>query len=155
MDILSTKQKNQLRYGGMMTLYINPVRRSARRRMLDELMRDWDEDYSAKLTFPIDVKANSESFTITALLPGVNPEDLDIQIVNEIVTISGELRADREEDANYLLTERPSGKFHRVLTLPTPLDANKVEADLENGILTLVIPKADEAKPHTIKINKK
>ena len=138
-----------------MTLYINPIRRSARRRMLDELMRDWDEDYAAELTFPIDVKADTDSFTITALLPGVRPEDLDIQIVNEIVTIAGELKAERNENDSYLLTERPSGKFHRVLTLPTPLDANKVEADLENGVLTLVIPKAEEAKPHTIKINKK
>jgi HSP20 family protein len=123
--------------------------------MMDDLMRDYEDDYSVELTFPIDVKAETESFTITALLPGVHPEDLDIQIVNEIVTISGELKVDRDENASYLLAERPSGRFHRVLTLPTPLNANKVEADLENGVLTLVIPKAEEAKPHTIKINKK
>ncbi len=138
-----------------MTLYINPVRRTARRRMLDEMMRDWDEDYSAKITFPIDVKADSDSFTISALLPGVHPDDLDIQIVNEIVTIAGEIKINRDESENYLLTERPSGKFHRVLTLPTPLDSNKVEADLENGVLTIFVPKAEEAKPHTIKINHK
>jgi HSP20 family protein len=123
--------------------------------MLDELMRDWDEDYTVELTFPIDVKAENDSFTIKALLPGVQPEDVDIQIVNEILTISGELKADREEGANYLLAERPSGRFHRVLTLPTPLDANKVEADLDNGILTIIVPKAEEAKPHTIKIKQK
>lgn len=138
-----------------MTLYINPVRRFARQRMLDEMMRDYDEDYSARISFPIDVKADADSFTISALLPGVSPEDLDIQIVNEIVTIAGEIKTNRDENENYLLTERPSGKFHRVLTLPTPLDANKVEADLENGILTLVVPKAEEAKPHTIKIKQK
>lgn len=138
-----------------MTIYVNPIRRSVRRRMMDDLMRDYEDDYSVELTFPIDVKAETESFTITALLPGVHPEDLDIQIVNEIVTISGELKVDRDENASYLLAERPSGRFHRVLTLPTPLNANKVEADLENGVLTLVIPKAEEAKPHTIKINKK
>lgn len=138
-----------------MTLYINPVRRYARQRMLDEMMRDYDEDYSARISFPIDVKADADSFTISALLPGVSPEDLDIQIVNEIVTIAGEIKTNRDENENYLLTERPSGKFHRVLTLPTPLDANKVEADLENGILTLVVPKAEEAKPHTIKIKQK
>ena len=138
-----------------MTIYINPIRRSARRRMMDELMRDWDEDYAPELTFPIDVKVENDSFVIKALLPGVKPEDLDIQIVNEIVTIAGELKAERDEDASYLLAERPSGKFHRVLTLPTPLDASKVEADLENGILTLLVPKAEEAKPHTIKIKQK
>ena len=138
-----------------MTIYINPIRRSARRRMMDELMRDWDDDYAPELTFPIDVKVENDSFVIKALLPGVKPEDLDIQIVNEIVTIAGELKAERDEDASYLLAERPSGKFHRVLTLPTPLDASKVEADLENGILTLLVPKAEEAKPHTIKIKQK
>ncbi len=138
-----------------MTLYINPIRRTPRRRSMDEIMRDWEEDYTAELTFPIDVKAESDSFTITALLPGVDPENLELQIVNEIVTIAGELDAAREEGASYLLAERPSGRFHRVISLPTPLDAGKVEAELENGILTLKIPKAEEAKPRTIKIKQK
>ena len=138
-----------------MTLYIYPMRRTGRRKMMDEMMRDWDEGNTAELIFPIDVKADNESFTIKALLPGIQPDNLDIQIVNEIVTISGELTADREEGAQYLLAERPSGKFHRVISLPTPLDADKVEADLANGILTLQIPKADTAKPHTIMIKQK
>jgi len=136
-----------------MTLYINPIRRSAGRRTLDEIMRDWDEDYGGELTFPIDVKAESESFTIRALLPGARPEDIDVQIVNEVVTIAGELRSDRDEGAAYLMAECPDGKFHRVISLPTPLDAKKVDANLENGVLTLRIPKAEEAKPRTIKIN--
>lgn len=138
-----------------MTLYVNPIRRTPRRRMLDELMSDWEEDYSVELTFPIDVKAESDSFTIKALLPGVHSEDLDIQIVNEIVTIAGELKADREEGASYLLAERPSGRFHRVISLPTPLDSSNVEAELDNGVLTLRVPKTEEAKPHTIKVTRK
>ena len=138
-----------------MTLYINPVRRTQRHRMMDEMMREMDGDYSADIIFPIDVKAEGDSFTITALLPGVNPDDINIQIVNEIVTISGELRANREDGANYLLAERPSGKFHRVISLPTPLDSSKVEADLENGVLTIEVPKTEEAKPRTIKIKHK
>ncbi len=138
-----------------MTLYINPVRHARRRRMLDEMMRDWDEDYSSELNFPIDVVADNDSFTIKALLPGINPDNLDIQIVNEIVTIAGELNIEREEDANYLLAEIPSGKFHRVITLPTPLNSANVDASLENGILTLVVPKVEEAKPRTIKVTAK
>ena len=138
-----------------MTLYINPIQRASRRRTLDEIMQDWDQDYRGALTFPIDVKAESDSFTIKALLPGARPEDVNIQIINEVVTITGELFSDREEGATYLLAERPDGKFHRVISLPTPLDANKVEADLENGVLTLLIPKAEEAKPRKIKINQK
>jgi HSP20 family protein len=138
-----------------MTLYINPMQRASRRRSLDEIMQDWDQDYRGALTFPIDVKAESDAFTIKALLPGARPEDVNIQIVNEVVTITGELFSDREDGAAYLLAERPDGKFHRVISLPTPLDANKVEADLENGVLTLLIPKAEEAKPHKIKIKQK
>ncbi len=138
-----------------MTLYINPIRRPHRRRMMEKLMRDWDDDYSSNLTFPIDVLAEKDSFILKALLPGVQPDDLDIHIVNEIVTISGEIIVDRDESTSYLLEEIPSGKFHRTLTLPTPLDSSKVQAELENGILTLVIPKAEEAKPRTIKVTKK
>ena len=138
-----------------MTLYINPVRRTVRRRTINDIMRDYKEVYPRELTIPVDVTVNDESFTVKALLPGIHSEDVNIQIENEILTISGELKPDREEGANYLLVERPSGKFHRVLTLPTPLDSSKVEAELENGVLTLEIPKAEEAKPRTIKINHK
>lgn len=138
-----------------MTLYVTPARRAHRRHMLDEIMRDWDENYTSELTFPIDVVADNDAFTIKALLPGIKPDDLDIQIVNEIVTISGELSADREEGANYLLAEIPGGKFHRVITLPVPLNAANVEASLDNGVLTLMIPKAEEAKPRTIKVKAK
>jgi len=138
-----------------MTLYVTPARRAHRRHMLDEIMRDWDENYTTELTFPLDVVADNDAFTIKALLPGVSADDLDIQIVNEIVTLSGELKTEREEGANYLLAEIPGGKFHRVITLPVPLNAANVEASLENGVLTLVIPKAEEAKPRTIKVNAK
>lgn len=138
-----------------MTLYVTPARRAHRRHMLDEIMRDWDENYTTELTFPLDVVADNDAFTIKALLPGVSADDLDIQIVNEIVTLAGEIRTEREEGANYLLAEIPGGKFHRVITLPVPLNAANVEASLENGVLTLVIPKAEEAKPRTIKVNAK
>lgn len=138
-----------------MTLYINPIRRVPRRRAIEEYMRDWEDDYSSKISFPIDIVAHSDGYTLKAILPGVKPEDLDIQIVNEIVTISGSIDADRKEGENYLLAERPSGTFHRVITLPTPLDSSKVEANLESGILTLEIPKTEEAKPRTIKVTQK
>lgn len=118
-------------------------------------MRDWDDDYSSRISFPIDIVAHSDVYTFKALLPGVKPENLDIQIVNEIVTISGNLDADREKGENYFLAERPSGTFHRMITLPTPLDSSKVEASLENGVLILEIPKTEEAKPRTIKVNQK
>jgi HSP20 family protein len=61
----------------------------------------------------------------------------------------------RDQESDYLLTELPSGKFHRVISLPTTLDADNVEAVMDDGMLTLTVPKAEAARPKTIKINKK
>lgn len=138
-----------------MTLYISPIRRVHPHRMFNDILRDMDEEYTSRCSFPMDVLADSDAFTIKALLPGVKPEDLDIQILNETVTISGKVQPDRKENGNYLLTELPGGKFYRVLTLPTQLNQEDVEAELQDGILTLRIPKAEEAKPRTIKIQTK
>jgi HSP20 family protein len=103
----------------------------------------------------VDVKEVNDEFTISAMLPGLKPEDIDIQIVNENVTLKGEFKNDIDEEANYILQERPSGKFVRTVTLPDTLNAAKADAHMENGILTLVIPKAEEAKPKTIKVASK
>ena len=138
-----------------MTLYINPRRRFSRGRMRHEMMPERNDDYSAEINFPIDVIADNDSFILRALLPGVRADDLEIQIVNESVTISGELNREHEDEWQYLLAECPTGTFYRIITLPTPLDANNISADLDNGILTVRIPKAEEAKPRTIKIRQK
>ena len=138
-----------------MTIYFNPYMRNFRRRAMAQMLNEMDSEYEQQVSFPIDVKGSADLYELKALLPGVDADDLDIQIVNEVVTISGLMKVEREEQAEYLLTELPSGRFHRVVSLPTPLDASKVEAILENGILTLRIPKAEEARPKTIKILKK
>jgi HSP20 family protein len=120
--------------------------------MLDRMM---DNDWPAvepDVIVPVDVKAEEDAFVLTALLPGVKAEDLNIQIVNETVSIQGQLYDDRDESSQYLLAERPSGKFSRTLTLPAAMDSNKAEAELKDGVLKLRIPKADEARPKTIKI---
>jgi len=112
-------------------------------------------EYQHHLSLPMDVKAEADAYEIKAFLPGVKPEDLDIQIANEVVTISGELKVERQEQEEFLLAELPNGKFHRVISLPTTLDADQVEANLSEGILTLRIPKAVEARPKSIKITTK
>jgi HSP20 family protein len=87
------------------------------------------------------------------MLPGLTPEEVEIQIVNENVSLKGEFKNELEEGATYILQERPSGKFFRTVTLSDMLDSAKAEAHMENGILTLRIPKAEAAKPKTIKVN--
>jgi len=126
----------------------------AHRRMIERFLQnnDWNLPVESEINFPIDVKADSEAFEITALLPGIKPEDLDIQVVDQTVTIQGKLLFERDEKDNYLVQERPSGKFSRVLDLETPLDPDGAEAHLDNGVLTLRVAKAEIAKPKTIKV---
>ena len=138
-----------------MTVYFNPYFRGYRRQNMARALDQLDSDYQHHLSIPMDVKADVNSFEIKAFLPGVKPEDLDIQIVNEVVTISGELKVARHEQDEFLLAELPKGKFHRVISLPTTLDSDAVEANLSDGILTLRVPKAAEARPKSIKINTK
>lgn len=134
-----------------MTLYINPFSNRARR-MLERMVEPEWQPTERSIFFPVDVKAEDDAFTITALLPGLKAEDLNIQIVNETVSIQGEIKNVVEENASYLVQERPSGKFCRTLTLPDSLNSAKAEASLDNGVLTLRVPKAEEAQPKMIKV---
>jgi len=131
-----------------MTLYITPFTRMARRRRYQD--PDWSME--SDVIVPVDVKAEADAFHIEALIPGVDPDDISIQIVNETVSIQGEFKEKTDEKASYLLHEHPHGKFSRVLTLPYALDAAGAEADVENGVLTLRVPKAESARPKTIKV---
>jgi HSP20 family protein len=137
-----------------MTLYLTPYGRFTRQRMLDRMLQDlgYDEQPERDVVFPVDVKAEQDAFVVTALLPGIKSEDLDIQIVNETLTIQGRLDHGRKEEDTYLLRERPAGNFSRVLTLPATLDPKGAEANLENGVLTLRVPKAETARPKSIKV---
>jgi len=132
-----------------MTLYFTPpFSRMVRRHLVEP-------DYNmmeSEIVFPVDVKVEADGYVLTALLPGIRPEDLNIQITDGTITLQGELRLERGENEQYLLKERPSGRFYRTLTLPDPLDSNQADANLELGVLTLRIPKAEQARPKTIKV---
>lgn len=108
-----------------------------------------------RVSFPIDLREEPEAYVLTALLPGVEAEALEIEIKKDTVKIQGEFEHGRDEDANYLMVERPAGPFSRKLVLDSPLDSDAADASLRNGILTLRIPKAKEALPRTIKVNTK
>jgi HSP20 family protein len=97
----------------------------------------------------VNVRDEDEAFVLTALIPGVKAEDLNIQVLEDVVRIEGKLAEDNNE---YLLQELSSGSFRRELRLPTPLEADKVEAKITDGVLTLRLPKAESARPKTIKI---
>ncbi len=104
----------------------------------------------------IDAYQTPNEVVVKAAMPGVNPEDINIDITGDTLTIKGETKTEEEiKKEDYLYQERRYGGFSRSLVLPSGLRADKAEANLENGILTLTIPKAEEAKPKTIKIKAK
>ena len=136
-----------------MSVYIRtPYGRFPRYRRMTRYPENWEMDEN-QIYFPVDVKEANDVFTITAMLPGLKPEEVEIQIVNETVSLKGEFKPEIDEQAAYILQERPSGKFCRTVTLTDMVDASKAEAKMENGILTLSIPKAEEAKPKMIKVS--
>lgn len=104
----------------------------------------------------LDVEARNDAFVVHANVPGLKPEDIQIEIVDNTLTLRGEFKAEtKNEDKNYLLMERSYGSFSRSIALPTAVNAAKAEASVENGVLTLRLPKADEAKPRTIAVKAK
>jgi HSP20 family protein len=104
---------------------------------------------------PLDVIETDDEFIVKASIPGIHPDELDISLADNVLTIKGEIKSEEEsEDVRYHLRERRFGMFQRSISLPVPVDANKVEAVYENGVLTLHIPKAEEVKPKHISIKK-
>jgi HSP20 family protein len=103
---------------------------------------------------PLDVYTTPEEIVITTSLPGLTSDEVQISIEGDSLSIRGELRPPLE-NVEYLFQERPYGAFARTLTLNVPVQADKAEAVVENGVLTLTLPKAEETKPKQIKVKAK
>ncbi len=136
-----------------MTFYISPMRQRYMRRLANVMVEPELRESASEVFFPMDVKVEDNDYVITAVLPGVAPEELSIEVIKESVSLKGEFKVEREDGAEYLIRERPSGRFNRVITLPDEVDADQAEARVENGILTLRLPKSEKTRPRTIKIN--
>lgn len=103
---------------------------------------------------PVDVYATQNELVIQASVPGLNPEDVEITIEGETVTIKGERKAPLE-NVDYYIQERRFGPFGRTITLNIPVQADAAEASFEKGVLTLTIPKAEEIRPKVITVKGK
>jgi HSP20 family protein len=102
---------------------------------------------------PLDVIEKGDSFEVRASLPGIKPEDVNISVQGETLTIRGETTGEHEhKEENWILRERRSGSFYRSVTLPAPLDADRANARFEQGVLVLTIPKAETAKAKQIPV---
>lgn len=141
----------------MMTMYISPYRRlaslrEAMDRMIEESMAEAPAE--REMVLAVDVRAEDEAFVIKALVPGLDADDLNIEVMNNTVSIRGEFKTwGQEEDVKFLTCELPEGRFNRVISLPVPVEANQTEATIKNGVLTLRVPKAEVHRPKSIKVN--
>jgi len=101
---------------------------------------------------PMDVFATNDEVVVEAILPGVKPEEVDITVEGNTLTIAGDTAATTPDREGLLLQEIRRGRFARTLNLPAGLEPDKATATFEDGVLTLRIPKADQVKPRQIKI---
>jgi HSP20 family protein len=101
----------------------------------------------------LDVVENDDEFIVKASLPGINPDDLEITFSDHKLTIKGEVTEEEElDEAHYHLRERRYGSFTRSIKLPSGIEADKIEARYDRGVLNLHLPKVEEIKPKKITI---
>jgi HSP20 family protein len=109
------------------------------------------EERAAGFRLPLDVYVTANEIVLLANMPGIKPENVEITIEGDTLTIRGERPAPLE-NVDYVMRERTFGKFQRTLNVNVPVDADKAEAKFENGLLTLTIPKAEAVRPKTIQV---
>ncbi len=132
----------------------NPVRemlamQTALDRMFEDTRRGSFEGGSA---LALDVHEDEQSYTVETALPGVQPDNINVSLHDGILTITGEIPAQTRENSRTLMQERVYGKFSRSIRLPMAVDSGKVEASFDNGVLTLTLPKTEEAQPRQIPV---
>jgi len=102
----------------------------------------------------VDIYETEQELVVKADLPDIDPKDLDIRVENNILTIRGERKFEKKvSEENYLRVERAYGSFSRSFSLANTVNSEAIKADYQNGVLTLTIPKREEAKPKQIKVN--
>ncbi len=102
----------------------------------------------------MDIYENGDNLVLKAELPGINPDDVEVRVEDNTLYLKGERKFEKEvKEENYHRVERAYGTFARTFSLPNSIDSEKVAANYKDGVLTLTLPKREEAKPKTIKIN--
>jgi len=125
------------------------------RQQLEQMFDDTPNQRASAGVYPlINLTEDKDKYYVRAELPGVKGDELDIQVTGNNLAISGERKiAAEDEDARYHRREREAGTFSRMIGLPGDVDAEKVEAHLANGILSIVVSKAEIAKPKQISVS--
>ncbi|HET6703281.1 MAG TPA: Hsp20/alpha crystallin family protein [Gemmatimonadaceae bacterium] len=114
----------------------------------------WKGVTAGHLAVPVDLWESKDAYQLRADVPGVTPDELEINATSDSISIAGEVKGHADvSESGWLRQERRVGKFQRAFTLPIAIDPTKVEATFDNGVLQLVLPKADNVKPRMIKVN--
>jgi HSP20 family protein len=123
-------------------------------RMMDEAMTGWNGGTLATAWTPsCDVFEDKENLKIVVELPGVKPEDVKLSIENQVLTVRGEKKQVAEENSDrWHRYERSYGSFERTFTLPSTVDAERIQATVDQGVLTITLPKSEKAKPREIPV---
>ncbi len=101
---------------------------------------------------PLVVREEADTVIVEAEVPGIKAEDMDISVIGRTLTLSGERKPDEAQDVNFHRRERKWGSFRKALTLPEDVNPDAIKAECKEGVLTIVLPKAESAKPRKITI---
>ena len=133
--------------------------RDAMDRLFDDAFtRPWGlTDSGRGIGMPaVDMYQTDNDIVVKTAVPGMNPEDVQISVTGDSLTLKGELKQDNDDRQKaYHIREQRWGSFERTLTLPTEVKADKAQAEFENGVLTITLPKAEEVKPKAITVKAK
>lgn len=122
-------------------------------RLFDDFFGGQGMENASVLRPAMDIFEDAEFLTLQTELPGIPKEGVNLTIEDGVLTITGEKRSEFEKkDGNWHRVERRYGSFHRALTLPSGVDTTKAEADFKNGVLTVKLPKHEQAKPRKLAI---
>jgi HSP20 family protein len=143
-------------------LRTDPFARAMNRFLRDDFFapvaRGWATEWGLGSRLPMDIYEDGEGYTFYAVVPGLSADDVQIETEGNVVRFSGETRApalSADEKVRTLRSEIGYGQFSRSFDLPEDIEADRIEAKLENGVLTLRVPKAEAVKPRTIKVQAK
>lgn len=122
-------------------------------RMFNEVGRGSEETAASRTWAPVvDILETEDDLRVRAEIPGMNRDDIEIEVTSESLSIRGERKLPEGDNANYIRVERPYGPFQRSFTIGTPVQPDKVKASYRDGILEVIVPKAEETKPKKIEI---
>jgi HSP20 family protein len=121
---------------------------------LDELRDQLLSGGRTPQSFPMDAYRRGDDFFVHLDLPGVQPETVDITVENQIMTVTAERRFEQREGDEFIVSERPQGRFSRQLRLGATIDTEKIAASYEDGVLTLTLPVSERARPRQIQVGR-